>query len=61
MGKGYTRLGDKKKRALLQMYETGVWTQAELAELFNCSPGRVSQLVNDVYGEKVRLCAHDKE
>jgi hypothetical protein len=43
------------------MYESGVWKQAELAELFNCSPGRVSQLVNDVYGEKIRLCEHDKE
>ncbi len=57
----YKRLSKKQKRAILEMYESGVWKQAELAELFNCSPGRVSQLVNDVYGERVRLCEHDKE
>ena len=53
--RGYKRLTSKQKKAILEMWKGGAWKQAELAEMFSCSPGRVSQLVNDVYGEHERL------
>jgi hypothetical protein len=51
----YRRLSDKQKKAIVGMFRTGEWKQSELADMFQCTPGRVSQLVNNVYGEHQRL------
>jgi len=51
----YRRLSDKQKKAIVGMFRTGDWKQSELADMFQCTPGRVSQLVNNVYGEHQRL------
>jgi len=54
-------LTQKQKRAIIEMHGTGNWKGAELARLFQVSPGRVSQLVNDYYGEKKTLGVEDAQ
>ena len=54
-----TRKTDAKRRAsIVLLYSTGWWTMRGLADLFNISSGRVSQIVNDNYNEAGRV-AHD--
>lgn len=51
----YTRLKPKQKRAILILHESGEWNGREIAELFGVTPGRVSQLVRNIYGEREAL------
>tara|TARA_R100000329_G_scaffold74688_1_gene64634 strand:- start:66 stop:260 length:195 start_codon:yes stop_codon:yes gene_type:complete len=51
----YSRLKPKQKRAILILHESGEWNGREIAELFGITPGRVSQLVRDIYGEREAL------
>ncbi len=37
------------------LHESGEWNGREIAELFGITPGRVSQLVRDIYGEREAL------
>ena len=37
------------------LHKTGEWKGVDLARLFGCSPGRVSQIVSDYYHEHRRL------
>ena len=59
MSRKYQRLTDKQKRAIIEMKATGNWTGAELAELFQVTPSRISQLVRNYYGEHNRLGVGD--
>ena len=59
MSRKYQRLTDKQKRAIIEMKATGNWTGAELAELFQVTPSRISQLVRNYYGEHKRLGVGD--
>ena len=45
----------KDRRAIIQLYERGGWTMQQLADLFSVSQPRISQLVNDTYGERGSL------
>jgi len=51
----YTRLKPKQKRAILILHESGEWNGREIADLFGVTPGRVSQLVRNIYGEREAL------
>ena len=46
------RKTDSRDRlSIAWLYSTGMWKQYELAELFGVSTGRISQIINDTYGE----------
>ena len=49
------RLTRKEKRGILILHRTDEWKGVELARLFECSPGRISQIVSDYYDEHGRL------
>lgn len=51
----YSRLKPKQKRAILILHDSGEWNGREIAELFGITPGRVSQLVRNIYGEREAL------
>ena len=48
-------MNDKAKRAIVILHRSGEWKGVELARIFGCSAGRVSQIVNAHYGEHSRL------
>ena len=49
------RLTTNEKRAILLLHRDEGWKGVELARLFNCSPGRISQIVRNYYREQGRL------
>lgn len=54
-----TRKTSARDRAsIILLYSTGHWTMRDLADLFNITSGRVSQIVNDTYSEVGRI-AHE--
>ena len=52
---GYQRLSDKAKRAIVILAEFEGWKKAELARVFRVTPSRISQIVNDYYGERMKI------
>jgi len=51
----YSRMKLKEKRAVVLLHGTGEWNGREIADLFGITPGRVSQLIRDTYGEQEAL------
>ena len=45
------KTGERERIGIAFLYSTGLWTMKELGETFGVSTGRVSQIVNDTYGE----------
>lgn len=41
----------KQRTLICELYETGDWTMRELSEQFSVSIPRISQIVNNYYGE----------
>jgi len=50
-----TKLQEKDKKTIVEMYKTDRYTMAELGKMFGISRGRVSQLVNDNYSEGFKV------
>lgn len=46
-GKGNAKLTKLKARTISELYDSGAWTQYELAELFQISQATISNIVND--------------
>ena len=46
-----TKLSKEDKLMILQLWETGAWTQQTLADKFGVHKSRVNHIVNDTYGE----------
>lgn len=52
---GYLRLSKAEKRAIVILAEFEGWKKADLARVFRVTPSRISQIVNDYYGERMKL------
>ena len=48
----------RDRGSIMLLYSTGWWSMRDLGALFNITSGRVSQIVNDTYGEAGAV-AHD--
>jgi DNA-binding MarR family transcriptional regulator len=44
----------KQRNLICELYKSGDWTMKELSEQFDVSIPRVSQIVNNYYGELVQ-------
>ena len=52
-------LDPKDRRAIIDLYRSGDWTMKSLAERFGVSQPRISQIVNNTYGEHAALYPSD--
>ena len=56
--KRYSRLNQKEKKKIVEMYDSGDWKVPELSEMFRVTKRRIYQIVNEanvnllIYGEK---------
>jgi|TARA_R110002020_G_scaffold284778_1_gene500271 predicted DNA-binding protein YlxM (UPF0122 family) len=56
--KRYSRLNQKEKKKIVEMYDSGDWKVPELSEMFRVTKRRIYQIVNEanvnllMYGEK---------
>lgn len=48
------KLTMKQRNLIYDLYKSGEWTMKELSEQFKVSIPRVSQIVNNYYGEMVQ-------
>ena len=48
-------LSIKDRIAILTLYDGGGWTMKELGLMFAVSQPRISQIVNDTYGERTAV------
>ena len=51
----YRRLEKKEKRAIVILADVENWRKVDLAQLFNVTRSRISQIVNDYYKERKDL------
>ena len=49
------RLTRKEKRGIVVLHKIEEWKGIELARLFGCSAGRISQILSNYYDEQERL------
>ena len=42
----------RDRNAIILLYETGLWTMQEIADKWNVTQPRVSQIIHDTYNEK---------
>ncbi len=55
--KRYSRLNQKEKKKIVEMYDSGEWKVPELSEMFRVTKRRIYQIVNEAnvnllkYGE----------
>jgi predicted DNA-binding protein YlxM (UPF0122 family) len=55
--KRYSRLNQKEKKKIVEMYDSGDWKVPELSEMFRVTKRRIYQIVNEanvnllMYGE----------
>lgn len=56
--KRYSRLNQKEKSKIIEMFDSGEWKVPELSEMFRVTTRRIYQIINDsnikleMYGEK---------
>ena len=56
--KRYSRLNQKEKKKIIEMFDSGDWKVPELSEMFRVTKRRIYQIVNEanenllMYGEK---------
>ena len=56
--KRYSRLNQKEKKKIVEMFDSGDWKVPELSEMFRVTKRRIYQIVNEanenllMYGEK---------
>lgn len=57
----HRKLSEKDRIAIAELYGLGIHTMNEIAEMFNVSQPRISQIVNDSYGEMKQIYTKSEE
>lgn len=57
----HRKLSEKDRIAITELYGLGIHTMTEIAEMFNVSQPRISQIVNDSYGEMKQIYTKSEE
>lgn len=53
------KLSPKDRLAIIDLYETGHYSMAELGKMFNVHKSRISHIINDTYNE-IEGCKDEK-